>query len=51
VTVHSGRCRRRPRRYLERSKKKYTSGGQPTYTKLELAARADEDGRWDQSTK
>jgi hypothetical protein len=39
------------RTYLERIKKKYTSGGRPTYTKLDLAARAGEDGLWGQSTK
>jgi two-component system nitrate/nitrite response regulator NarL len=32
------------RTYLERIKKKYTAAGRPTYTKLDLAARAREDG-------
>jgi two-component system, NarL family, nitrate/nitrite response regulator NarL len=36
--------------YLERIKKKYTGAGRPTYTKLDLAARAREDGLWRQST-
>lgn len=34
------------RTYLERIKKKYTGAGRPTYTKLDLAARAGEDGLW-----
>jgi two-component system nitrate/nitrite response regulator NarL len=38
------------RTYLERIKKKYTGAGRPTYTKLDLAARAREDRLSGQST-